>query len=67
MTTRPGPAPGARFPSGRGYPRWGAAVRRQGFFYAVGYAAQTASELGGDVVKVNFAGFDRDLLVPAGH
>ncbi len=49
------------------YPR-GAAVDAKGgkdSFYAVDYAARTASELGADVVKVNFPHPDKQSGVPA--
>jgi fructose-bisphosphate aldolase, class I len=49
------------------YPR-GSAVEAKGgksSFYAVHYAARTASELGADVVKVNFPNPDKRAGVPA--
>jgi fructose-bisphosphate aldolase, class I len=49
------------------YPR-GAAIDAKGgkdSFYAVDYAARTASELGADVVKVNFPRPDKQAGVPA--
>jgi len=49
------------------YPR-GSAVEAKGgksSFYAVHYAARTASELGADVVKVNFPNPDKRVGVPA--
>jgi class I fructose-bisphosphate aldolase len=49
------------------YPR-GAAIDAKGgqdCFYAVDYAARTASELGADVVKVNFPQPDKQAGVPA--
>jgi class I fructose-bisphosphate aldolase len=51
------------------YPR-GAAVEAKGgkdSFYAVDYAARTASELGADVVKVNFPHPDKRAGVPAAY
>jgi len=49
------------------YPR-GAAIEAKGgrdSFYAVDYAARTASELGADVVKVNFPHPEKRTAVPA--
>ncbi len=51
------------------YPR-GAAIDAKGgkdSFYAVDYAARTASELGADVVKVNFPHPDKRADVPAAY
>jgi class I fructose-bisphosphate aldolase len=51
------------------YPR-GSAVEAKGgksSFYAVHYAARTASELGADVVKVNFPNPDKRVGVPAAY
>lgn len=51
------------------YPR-GAAIEAKGgrdSFYAVDYAARTASELGADVVKVNFPHPDKTESVPSGY
>jgi fructose-bisphosphate aldolase, class I len=51
------------------YPR-GAAIDAKGgkdSFYAVDYAARTASELGADVVKVNFPHPDKQFSVPSGY
>ncbi|HEV7899596.1 MAG TPA: fructose-bisphosphate aldolase [Planosporangium sp.] len=51
------------------YPR-GEAIDAKGgkdSFYAVDYAARTASELGADVVKVNFPKPDRRSGVPTGY
>lgn len=51
------------------YPR-GAAIARKGgkdSFYAVDYAARTASELGADMVKVNFPHPDKHVGVPAAY
>jgi len=51
------------------YPR-GAAVEAKGgkdSFYAVDYAARTASELGADVVKVNFPRYGRQSGVPGAY
>ena len=51
------------------YPR-GAAIDAKGgkdSFYAVHYAARTASELGADVVKVNFPHPDKHTGVPAAY
>jgi class I fructose-bisphosphate aldolase len=51
------------------YPR-GSAVEAKGgksSFYAVHYAARTASELGADVVKVNFPNPDKRAGVPAAY
>ncbi len=51
------------------YPR-GAAIDAKGgrdCFYAVDYAARTASELGADVVKVNFPQPDKQSGVPAAY
>jgi class I fructose-bisphosphate aldolase len=51
------------------YPR-GEAIDAKGgkdSFYAVDYAARTASELGADVVKVNFPKPDRRTGVPGGY
>jgi class I fructose-bisphosphate aldolase len=51
------------------YPR-GSAVQAKGgrdSFYAVDYAARTASELGADMVKVNFPNPDRHDAVPAAY
>jgi fructose-bisphosphate aldolase, class I len=51
------------------YPR-GAAIDAKGgkdSFYAVDYAARTASELGADVVKVNFPHPDKQSGVPAAY
>lgn len=51
------------------YPR-GAAIEAKGgkdSFYAVDYAARTASELGADVVKVNFPHPDKRIALPAAY
>jgi class I fructose-bisphosphate aldolase len=51
------------------YPR-GAAIEAKGgkdSFYAVDYAARTASELGADLVKVNFPHPDKRTAVPVAH
>jgi fructose-bisphosphate aldolase, class I len=51
------------------YPR-GAAIEAKGgkdSFYAVDYAARTASELGADVVKVNFPHPDKRTAVPRAY
>jgi class I fructose-bisphosphate aldolase len=51
------------------YPR-GSAIDAKGgkdSFYAVDYAARTASELGADVVKVNFPHPDKRVGVPAAY
>jgi fructose-bisphosphate aldolase, class I len=51
------------------YPR-GAAIEAKGgkdSFYAVDYAARTASELGADVVKVNFPHPEKRTGVPRGY
>jgi fructose-bisphosphate aldolase, class I len=51
------------------YPR-GVAIEAKGgkdSFYAVDYAARTASELGADVVKVNFPHPDKRAGVPGGY
>ena len=51
------------------YPR-GAAIEAKGgkdSFYAVDYAARTASELGADVVKVNFPHPDKRAAVPPAY
>jgi fructose-bisphosphate aldolase, class I len=51
------------------YPR-GAAIEAKGgkdSFYAVDYAARTASELGADVVKVNFPHPDKRAAVPRAY
>jgi fructose-bisphosphate aldolase, class I len=51
------------------YPR-GAAIEAKGgkdSFYAVDYAARTASELGADVVKVNFPRPEKRTGVPGGY
>ena len=51
------------------YPR-GSAIENKGgrdSFYAVDYAARTASELGADVVKVNFPHPDKRFDVPAAY
>src|SRR2546423_101478 len=51
------------------YPR-GSAIGAKGgkdSFYAVDYAARTASELGADVVKVNFPHPDKRIGVPAAY
>ncbi|GII21449.1 class I fructose-bisphosphate aldolase [Planosporangium mesophilum] len=51
------------------YPRGDAIDAKGGkdSFYAVDYAARTASELGADVVKVNFPKPDRRTGVPGGY
>jgi class I fructose-bisphosphate aldolase len=51
------------------YPR-GSAIENKGgrdSFYAVDYAARTASELGADVVKVNFPHPEKQFDVPAAY
>jgi len=51
------------------YPR-GAAIEAKGgkdSFYAVDYAARTASELGADVVKVNFPHPEKQTAIPPYH
>lgn len=51
------------------YPR-GSAIEAKGgkdSFYAVDYAARTASELGADVVKVNFPNSDKRAGVPTAY
>src|SRR4029077_185828 len=51
------------------YPR-GAAIDAKGgkdSFYAVDYAARTASELGADVVKLNFPHPEKNLRVPGDY
>jgi fructose-bisphosphate aldolase, class I len=51
------------------YPR-GAAIEAKGgkdSFYAVDYAARTASELGADVVKVNFPNPEKRSAIPAAY
>ena len=51
------------------YPR-GSAIDAKGgkdSFYAVDYAARIASELGADVVKVNFPHPDKQTGVPAAY
>jgi len=51
------------------YPR-GAAIEAKGgkdSFYAVDYAARTASELGADIVKVNFPHPEKNTTVPAAY
>lgn len=51
------------------YPRGSAIVAKGGkdSFYAVDYAARTASELGADVTKVNFPRPDKHTGVPGGY
>jgi fructose-bisphosphate aldolase, class I len=51
------------------YPR-GAAIEAKGgkdSFYAVDYAARTASELGADMVKVNFPHPEKRAAVPSAY